>query len=218
MPSNATLVIVGDVDTEDVLKKVAMQFGAIAPGVPPARVRQVEPEQQAERRVVLRKEGTTAYWKAAFHAPSFEDEAFFPLLVADAVLNGAGGLNIWSGACVPPQRARVCIAHSSTRARQRQRGLLPRSIRTLRHYAGVAEGRRSGGRGVRAREIDVCVRGHHPEELRRPTPIARAIVYDGDQRDRQAPRSLFRDDRIVGAYTRSESSGRGHYRTGQAAR
>src|SRR5687767_3430893 len=74
VPSNATLVIVGDVDTDDVLKKVEKHFGAIASGAPPARVKQTEPEQQAERRVALRKEGTTAYWKAAFHAPAFEDE------------------------------------------------------------------------------------------------------------------------------------------------
>ena len=72
----------------------------------PPKIRPVEPEQQAERRVVLRKEGTTAYWKAAFHAPPFEDESFFPMLVADAVLNGAAGLNIWSlGGVSRPQRS-----------------------------------------------------------------------------------------------------------------
>jgi zinc protease len=105
-PSNATLVVVGDVAADAVLKQVEKHFGAIASGGPPARVRQSEPEQQAERRVLLRKEGTTAYWKAAFHAPAFDDEAFFPLLVADAVLNGAAGLNIWSGGGVArPQRS-----------------------------------------------------------------------------------------------------------------
>lgn len=106
IPSNATLVVVGDVDTDDVLKRVEKQFGGIAPGRRPARVRQVEPDQQAERRVVLRKEGTAAYWKAAYHAPAFSDQAFFPLLVADAVLNGAAGLNIWSmGGVSRPQRS-----------------------------------------------------------------------------------------------------------------
>ena len=56
--------------------------------------------------MVLRKEGTTAYWKAVFHAPAFEHEDFFPLLVADAVLNGAAGLNIWSmGGVSRPQRS-----------------------------------------------------------------------------------------------------------------
>jgi zinc protease len=106
VPSNATLVIVGDVDTDATLKAVDSHFGRIAPGSVPRRVTQQEPEQQAERRVVLRKPGTTAYWKAAFHAPAFGDEMFFPLLVADAVLNGAAGLNIWSGGGVSrPQRS-----------------------------------------------------------------------------------------------------------------
>ncbi len=106
IPSNATIVVVGDVDSDDVVKRVAAHFGGIAAGTRPPRVRQIEPEQQAERRVVLRKEGTTAYWKAAFHAPAFADPAFFPLLVADAVLNGAAGLNIWSGGSVSrPQRS-----------------------------------------------------------------------------------------------------------------
>ena len=106
VPSNATLVIVGDVETDEVLKRVEKHFGGIAPGSRPAKVRQVEPEQQAERRVVLRKHGTTAYWKAVFHAPPFESDAFFPMLVADAVLNGAAGLNIWSmGGVSRPQRS-----------------------------------------------------------------------------------------------------------------
>lgn len=105
-PSNATLVIVGDVDTDDVLRRVDREFGPI-PAMPvPGRRRFVEPPQQAERRVTLRKEGTTAYWKAAFHAPAFGDRGFFPLLVADAVLSGAAGLNIWSAGRVPrPQRS-----------------------------------------------------------------------------------------------------------------
>ena len=106
VPSNATLVIVGDLETADALKRVEKHFSGIAPGSRPAKVRQIEPVQQAERRVVLRKEGTTAYWKAVFHAPAFDDEAFFPLLVADAVLNGAAGLNIWSmGGVSRPQRS-----------------------------------------------------------------------------------------------------------------
>jgi zinc protease len=106
VPSNATLVIVGDVETDDVLTRVKKHFGSIAPGSRPARVRPSEPPQLAERRVVLRKEGTTAYWKAAYHAPAFTDDAFFPMLVADAVLNGAAGLNIWSGGGVSrPQRS-----------------------------------------------------------------------------------------------------------------
>jgi zinc protease len=105
-PSNATLVIVGDVDPDDVLRRVEQQFGGIAGHERPARRTAVEPRQEAERRVTLRKEGTTAYWKAVYHAPAFGDPAFFPLLVADAVLSGGAGLNIWSAGRVSrPQRS-----------------------------------------------------------------------------------------------------------------
>jgi len=41
-----------------------------------------------------------------YHAPAFGDAAFFPLLVADAVLSGGAGLNIWSaGRVARPQRS-----------------------------------------------------------------------------------------------------------------
>lgn len=96
-PSNATLVIVGDVDTDDALRRVERHFGGIPAGVPPARRSTIEPPQAVERRVTLRKGDAAEYWKAAWHAPAFADLDFFGLLVADAVLCGAAGLNIWSG-------------------------------------------------------------------------------------------------------------------------
>ena len=65
----------------------------------------VEPEQTGERRLEIRKEGTTAYLKVAFHAPAFGHPDFFPMLVLDAALTGAKGLNLWSSfRGVPPQR------------------------------------------------------------------------------------------------------------------
>jgi zinc protease len=38
----------------------------------------------------------------AFHAPSVNDAGFFPLLVLDAALSGAKGLNIWASFRTPP--------------------------------------------------------------------------------------------------------------------
>jgi zinc protease len=106
VPNNATLVVVGDVDTEQVLSRVNHHFGSIPSGRTLTRVPAVEPAQQNERRVHLRKEGTTAYWRAAYHAPAVCDADFFPLLFVDAALTGASGLNLWSGQNVPtPQRS-----------------------------------------------------------------------------------------------------------------
>jgi zinc protease len=102
VPNNATLVIVGDVDTDDAFRRAEQQFGAIPSGSDVSRCRTIEPEQTGERRLILRKEGTTAYWKAAFHAPAAADKSFVPLLVLDAVLTGAKGLNLWSSFRVPP--------------------------------------------------------------------------------------------------------------------
>ncbi|HYM24726.1 MAG TPA: pitrilysin family protein [Vicinamibacterales bacterium] len=106
VPNNATLVVVGDVETDAALRRVAHYFGGIKPGAEVPRLRTIEPEQTGERRLTIRKPGTTAYLKAGFHAPALGDAHFFPLAILDAVLTGAKGLNLWSSFRVPaPQRS-----------------------------------------------------------------------------------------------------------------
>jgi zinc protease len=102
VPNNATLVIVGDVDADEALRRVDHHFRAIPPGGEPVRIRTAEPEQTGERRLTIRKEGTTAYLKVGYHAPSVADADFYPVLALDAVLTGAKGLNLWSSFRVPP--------------------------------------------------------------------------------------------------------------------
>ena len=102
VPNNATLVIVGDVDRKDALRNVAQRFGAIKPGEVAKHHHTREPEQLGERRVTVSREGTTAYLKIGYHAPSVADPEFFPLLVLDAVLTGAKGLNLWASFRTPP--------------------------------------------------------------------------------------------------------------------
>ncbi|OLC47844.1 MAG: hypothetical protein AUH43_10940 [Acidobacteria bacterium 13_1_40CM_65_14] len=106
VPNNATLVIVGDVDTDEALRRVEHYFGGIQPGRDLERLRTVEPDQTGERHLTIRKEGTTAYLKVAFHAPSATDDRFVPIVILDAVLAGAKGLNLWSSfRTAPPQRS-----------------------------------------------------------------------------------------------------------------
>ncbi len=102
VPDNATLVIVGDVDPDDALRRVERHFGPIRPGSQLSRIRTVEPEQTGERRLTIRKEGTTSYVKVGYHAPAAADRDFFPLLVLDAILTGAKGINLWASFRVPP--------------------------------------------------------------------------------------------------------------------
>ena len=104
-PNNATLVIVGDVDSDEALRRAEKQFGSIGPGKPPERLRTTEPTQLGERRVKIAREGTAAYLKLVYHAPAAEDPDFCPMLILDAVLTGAKGLNLWSSfRGIPPQR------------------------------------------------------------------------------------------------------------------
>jgi len=102
VPNNATLVIVGDVDAGDALERAATHFGGIAPGEVGRRRHTREPEQLGERRFTISKESTTAYLKIGFHAPAVTDPDFFPLLLLDAVLSGAKGLNLWASFRTPP--------------------------------------------------------------------------------------------------------------------
>ena len=105
LPNNATLVIVGDVQADDAIRRAEQVFGSIEAGTLPARVHTAEPDQLGERRVTLRREGTTAYLKVAYHAPAADHPDFAPMLVLDAALTGAKGLNLWASfRSAPPQR------------------------------------------------------------------------------------------------------------------
>jgi zinc protease len=105
VPNNATLVVVGDVDSDQVLELAARRFNDIQPGTLPPRTRTAEPAQLGERRVRVEKEGTASYLKLAYHAPAVTDPDFFPLLLLDAALTGAKGVNLWSSFRNPPQRS-----------------------------------------------------------------------------------------------------------------
>jgi zinc protease len=105
-PDNAHLVIVGDVDPDDAFAAAEREFGRIAPGRRQRRrVATSEPPQHGERRVTIERPGTTSYLKVAWPAPALGDSDFAAMVIADAVLTGAKGLNLWSSFRLPaPQR------------------------------------------------------------------------------------------------------------------
>ena len=77
-PNNATLVVVGDVKTQDVLKLAKQYFGPIKPHVLPARKPQTEPAQIGERRVVVKAPGKLPYLIMGFHTPTLSDSPKTP--------------------------------------------------------------------------------------------------------------------------------------------
>ena len=69
-PNNATLVVVGDVKTADVLKLAKQYFGPLKPRILPMRKPQTEPSQMGERRLVVKAPGKLPYLAMGFHVPT----------------------------------------------------------------------------------------------------------------------------------------------------
>lgn len=98
MPNNAVLVVVGDFDTNALMRKVERYFGDLPVGPAIPAVRGEEPEQQGERRVVVRRPGPAEYVQIGFHTPDCKHPDFAPLVILDAVLSGAKGMGFGGGA------------------------------------------------------------------------------------------------------------------------
>jgi zinc protease len=97
-PSNATAVVVGDVDIRRVRGAIEEAFGSIPPGEPVPPVRSVEPEQSGERRVALRRPGgATAQLLMAFHVPAAGHPDLPSLMVMDGFLSGFKGVAPFDG-------------------------------------------------------------------------------------------------------------------------
>jgi zinc protease len=77
-PNNATLVVVGDINTQEVLKLAKQYFGPIKPHALPVRKPQIEPEQVGERRVVVKAPGKLPYLILGFHTPTLSDKPITP--------------------------------------------------------------------------------------------------------------------------------------------
>lgn len=96
-PNNCTLVLVGDFDTEDMLGRIDRRFSAIPSGNAPPPVRAVEPPQEGERRVVLRRPGAASYVHVVYHVPAAAHEDVPALLLLDAILTGGKGVGVGGG-------------------------------------------------------------------------------------------------------------------------
>ncbi len=72
-PNNITMVVVGDVTPDEIFALAEDYLEDIPAQVPPPGVRTVEPEQQGERRVVIRTDAQTPMLHVAFHAGAAAD-------------------------------------------------------------------------------------------------------------------------------------------------
>ena len=215
VPNNATLVIVGDVDSAEAMRDVVKHFDRIEPGDVARRACTVEPEQLGERRMTISKEGTTAYLKVGFHAPEVTHRDFLPLLVLDAVLTGAKGVNLWASfRTPPPQRSarlyqalvNTGLASAVSGALLADGGTVPLHDLCDGHRWRVTRstrGRRSSPRLERAR-----VDGITPQELRKgEESVASAPGFrERQHHEHRASTGLLRDHRILADSTQPSPS------------
>jgi len=86
-PNNATLVVVGDVDPQEVITWAEAIYGTIPSGPAPPKVTAKEPTQQGERRVVVTREAQLPYLLMAYHVPNWESPDSFPLELLVRILS-----------------------------------------------------------------------------------------------------------------------------------
>jgi zinc protease len=87
-PNNATLVVAGDVDPEEVFRLAEKYFGPIPSRALPERKVQIEPRQLGVKRITVKAPAELPYLLMAYHAPVLRDVENDPEPYALFVLNG----------------------------------------------------------------------------------------------------------------------------------
>ncbi|HEY2545856.1 MAG TPA: pitrilysin family protein [Candidatus Acidoferrum sp.] len=85
-PSNATMVVVGDVSPEEIFGLCEKYIEPIPSHAPPPPVTTVEPEQLGERRLVVHKPAQLPLLMIAYHIPQTNDPDFYALNILRSVL------------------------------------------------------------------------------------------------------------------------------------
>ncbi|MBI4517623.1 MAG: insulinase family protein [Deltaproteobacteria bacterium] len=94
-PNNAVVIVAGDFDTAQLAAAIEKAFGAIAAGSPPPPVRAVEPPQQGERRVTVRREAQLPFVGLAYHVPNLHQPDAAAIEVLAGVLAGGKSARLY---------------------------------------------------------------------------------------------------------------------------
>jgi zinc protease len=85
-PNNATAVVAGDVDPQEVMKLMHKYYDDIPAQPPPPKVGTVEPEQKGERIAYIHKMAQMPAFVVGYHIPEFGHPDTYPLSVAARIL------------------------------------------------------------------------------------------------------------------------------------
>ena len=85
-PNNATMVVVGDVKSDEVFKLAQKYIEPIQSHDPPPKVTTQEPEQLGERRVVVKKFAQLPMLMVAYHVPQTSNSDYYAIQVLRTIL------------------------------------------------------------------------------------------------------------------------------------
>ncbi|MFY9611021.1 MAG: pitrilysin family protein [Blastocatellia bacterium] len=85
-PSNATMIVTGDVKADDIFKLAEKYIEPIPSHDPPSKVTTQEPEQLGERRLVVKKFAQLPILMIGYHVPQSSSPDFYALRVLQTIL------------------------------------------------------------------------------------------------------------------------------------
>lgn len=85
-PSNAILMVTGDVDAKEVFKRAKAAFGHIKNGAKISEFKFVEPPQDGAKRVTIHKDSEVEMIAIVFHIPNFKDKDQVALSMISEIL------------------------------------------------------------------------------------------------------------------------------------
>ncbi len=86
-PNNATIVVVGDIDTQKLLARIEQYFGGIPRGPEVRKVTAVEPRHLGERRVIVKRQAELPAVFAGYNVPTLKHPDSYALEVLQGVLS-----------------------------------------------------------------------------------------------------------------------------------
>jgi zinc protease len=208
MPNNAVLVLVGDFQTDALLREVERLFGDLPRGPELPRLRAVEPEPQGERRVTVRRPGPAEYLQIGYLAPDCRHADFAPMAVLDAVLSGAKALSFMGGGAQTNRSARIykALVETELAAAAGSSYVPSRDPYLLELSATVAEGRSAAAvEAALYHEVErIQQDGVGEAELAKVLKQVRAqIAYDAESVTNQALQLGMWE--VLDSYTRTDS-------------
>jgi zinc protease len=177
-PSNATVVVVGDVDPKQVLALAQRYYGVVAPKAVPAKRSVVEPRQRGSRRVTVKAPAELPYLRIGYKVPALRnasaDREPYALALLAEILGGSDAARL--------QRVLVRERKLATTV-SADYDFFARGPATLSFEAGATPGRGAAELEAALREIvgRVAAEGVTDEELRRAK--ARQVAQEVYKRD-----------------------------------